>query len=84
MALRDIAVGAMKIAPWLETVATALPLPEKWEKGISEEAAGWQPTKYTRGGPLQVWAAENFDVAPGARERNVAVIVWERMILKTY
>ena len=73
MALRDIAVGAMKIAPWLETVATALPLSDKWEKGISEEAAGWQPTKYTRGGPLQVWAAENFDVAPGSREQDVAV-----------
>jgi len=71
--LRDIAVKAMQIAPWLETVATALPLSDKWEKGISEEAAGWQPTKYTRGGPLKVWAAENFDVAPGARERNVAV-----------
>ena len=70
---RNIAVGAMQKAPWLETVATALPLSDKWEKGISEEAAGWQPTKYTRGGPLQVWAAENFDVAPGARETNVAV-----------
>ena len=67
---RNIAVGAMQKAPWLETVATALRLPEK---AISEQAAGWQPTKYTRGGPLQVWAAENFDVAPGARETNVAV-----------
>ena len=63
----------MQIAPWLETVATALPLSDKWEKGISEQAAGWQPTKYTRGGPLKVWAAENFDVAPGSREENVAV-----------
>ena len=71
--LRDIAVKAMQIAPWLETVATALPLSDKWEKGISEQAAGWQPTKYTRGGPLKVWAAENFDVAPGSREENVAV-----------
>lgn len=71
--LRDIAVKAMQIAPWLETVATALPLSDEWEKGISEQAAGWQPTAYTRGGPLRVWAAENFDVAPGSREENVAV-----------
>ena len=70
MALRDVAVQAMQVAPWLETVATALHLPEK---SISEQAAGWQPTKYTRGGPLQVWAAENFDVAPGSREQDVAV-----------
>lgn len=68
--LRDIAVQAMQIAPWLETVATALNLPEK---AISEQAAGWQPTAYTRGGPLQVWAAENYDIAPGSREENVAV-----------
>ena len=68
--LRDIAVKAMQIAPWLETVATALRLPEK---AISEQAAGWQPTAYTRGGPLQVWAAENYDIAPGSREENVAV-----------
>ncbi len=67
---RNIAVGAMQEAPWLETVATALRLPEK---AISEQAAGWQPTAYTRGGPLQVWAAENYDVAPGSRETNVAV-----------
>ena len=70
MALRDVAVQAMQVAPWLETVATALNLPEK---AISEQAAGWQPTKYTRGGPLQIWAAENFDVAPGSREQDVAV-----------
>lgn len=67
---RNIAVGAMQKAPWLETVATALNLPEK---AISEQAAGWQPTAYTRGGPLQVWAAENYDIAPGSREENVAV-----------
>lgn len=67
---RNIAVGAMQKAPWLETVATALRLPEK---AISEQAAGWQPTAYTRGGPLQVWAAENYDIAPGSREENVAV-----------
>ena len=70
MALRDAAVQAMQVAPWLETVATALHLPEK---SISEQAAGWKPTAYTRGGPLQVWAAENYDVAPGSRETNVAV-----------
>ena len=70
MALRDVAVQAMQVAPWLETVATALHLPEK---SISEQAAGWKPTAYTRGGPLQVWAAENFDVAPGSREQDVAV-----------
>jgi len=60
----------MQIAPWLETVATALNLPEK---AISEQSAGWQPTAYTRGGPLQVWAAENYDIAPGAREETAAV-----------
>lgn len=61
--LRKVAVGAMKSAPWLETVATALKLPEK---SISEEAAGWKPTKYTgfSGGNadpgMLAWKNNNF------------------------
>jgi len=58
---RNIAAAAMKRAPWLETVATGLGLPE-W--GISEQAAGYQPTEFTRSGPLQEWATTHFDVGP--------------------
>lgn len=61
--LRSAAVKAMQVAPWLESVATALKLKEY---GISEQANKGQPTKYTgfsRGesdpGMLR-WLNENF------------------------
>lgn len=62
MSLRDIAVGAMRRNPWLETAATAFRLPEM---GVSEQAAGYKPTQWTSSNALANWEAQNFLVGPG-------------------